>query len=83
MVGKRWHLGLVGWEEQSSGLKEGILLRGPGLKAAACITLLFIGQSLVTALYKCGELKLGTSKPSDNVSLFSGSLFPHRPNVRL
>lgn len=53
-MGKRWHLGLVGWEEQSSGFKEGILLGESGLKAATCITLLFIGQSLATALYICG-----------------------------
>lgn len=59
MVGKGWHLWLVGWEEQSSGLKEGILLRGSGLKAATCITLLFIGQSLVTALYICGGTEIG------------------------
>lgn len=29
------------------------------------------------------ELKLGTSKPLDNVSFFSGSLFAQRQNVRL
>lgn len=49
----------MGWEEQSSGLKGGILQGGSGLQAASCIALLSIGHTLVTALYIWGGTEMG------------------------
>lgn len=74
-------MGLMGWEEQSSGLKGCILQRGSGLQVASCITLLFIGHTLVTALCIRGGTEIESFLSHQVTFPFSLPLYFHMDQI--